>query len=96
MTEKFTLQQVQRDCRTVQLHERAVPALALRVDGLRDEFLAGACFAFDQNCGVCRGHNPNLIQYSIERLARPNDAFEFIPGLAAALWLFELFIQVNV
>src|ERR1700730_2511791 len=50
MTEKLAFQESEGECGTVQLHERATPAAAVCMNGMRDEFFAGTCFPFDENC----------------------------------------------
>src|SRR5882724_12974137 len=52
MTEELAFEQPQRDRRAVELDERPIPAPAVCVNGLRDKFLAGTGFTFDENCGI--------------------------------------------
>ena len=47
--------------RAVHLDERLVPAPAVRVDGPREQFLAGAGLAIDEHGGVGRRHAGDLV-----------------------------------
>ncbi len=64
MTKEFALEESQGNGRAVQLHEGAIRAPAVHVDGVRHEFLASARFAFNQNRRIGGGNGSNLTQYS--------------------------------
>src|SRR5579884_89608 len=49
VTEKFILQQVLIECRAIHGHEGLVLARAVHVDGLGDQFLAGAGLTLDED-----------------------------------------------
>jgi hypothetical protein len=49
MPEEFAFEKACRDCRAVELDERAAAAPAMHVDRLGDEFFPGAGLSFDQN-----------------------------------------------
>jgi hypothetical protein len=96
MTEELAFQQSQWDRRAVQLHERPIPAPAVRVDGLRNQLFAGTRFTFDENRGVGRGLGSNLIQYSPESRARPYNAFEPIPAFSCIAMRLYVSIERDV
>ena len=73
MAEELALQESQRNRRAVQSYERPVPALAVGVNGLRDEFFTRARFALDENGRVGWGDRPNLIQDLTKHCARSHD-----------------------
>jgi hypothetical protein len=76
MPEEFTLQQAQRDRRTVQLHEGPAPAAAVHMDGACNELFASARFALDEDGGVGGRHGSDLLQDSTQGRARPYHAFK--------------------
>ena len=55
VAKKFTLNQLRRDCRAVDLHEGAGGAAAGRMESARDKFLAGAVAAGNQDAGFGGG-----------------------------------------
>jgi hypothetical protein len=59
VTEELALEQIRRDCRAVERHERAVAARADAMDGPCNDFLAGAGFAGDEHRGVAVGDQPD-------------------------------------
>ena len=62
MAEQLTFEQCFGDCRAVDSYKRLVAATAVAVDVAGDEFLPGAAFAVDQNCGIlCRHPGDELI-----------------------------------
>ena len=61
IAEELALDEVLGDGRAVQLDEDAVAAQALRVDGARDELLAGAGFAIDQHAAIGGRHELDLL-----------------------------------
>ena len=80
MTEELAFEKSQRDRRAIQFHKRSIAASAACVNSLRDELFAATCFPFYENRRVGGRHDPNLIQYSAKSLARPYNAFKFIPA----------------
>jgi hypothetical protein len=65
MAEQLTLQQIQWNCGTIELHEIAIAPRAEVMDGASDEFLAGSRFAFNQHRGICWGDDHELIQHAL-------------------------------
>ena len=53
----------------VELDEDAIAAQAFRVDGARDELLAGAGFAIDEDAAVGGRHEPDLLAQRLDRHA---------------------------
>ena len=51
------------------LDERPVPAVAVHVDGARDEFLARTGFAANEHCGIGGRDPTNLLQDAAKRHA---------------------------
>src|SRR5580704_347519 len=96
MTEQLAFQEAQWDCRAVQLDERAIPAAAVCVNGVRDELFAGTCFPLDENRGVGGGHDPNLIQYATKGPARSYNAFKFNPVFWSIVLRFQILIEIHV
>ncbi len=60
-SEQFALEQAGRDGAAIDRDERLRRAAAHAVDHARDEFLAGAGFAFDENRGVDRRRERDLL-----------------------------------
>ncbi len=61
MTEQLALDQVFRNGGAIHFDEHFVLARTLRVDGLRDEFLARPRFTEDEDTAVGRGHELDLL-----------------------------------
>src|ERR1035438_8571630 len=66
MTEKFALQEIRRDGRTIHFHERAVGERAFAMDMRGQQFLACSRFALDENAGVGAGRERRLFHYAEE------------------------------
>ena len=62
MPKQRALQQIHRHAAAVDRHKGFVGALALQVDGFRDQFFAGAAFALNKNRAAARGH----LRYKIQ------------------------------
>src|SRR6266404_1935449 len=78
MAEQFALEQSRRNRGAIHSDERLVAARTSIVDGASDEFLARPCFAEDENRGVGRSHDFDLIQRSREGSAPADKVLEFI------------------
>src|SRR5665213_798877 len=59
MAEQFTLDHAVRERLAIDRDERTLGALAPVMQHPRDQFLAGAAFAFDQSSGASRCHLPD-------------------------------------
>src|SRR4029077_18174738 len=53
MTEQFAFQKIQRNRRAIELYKGTPAALTGLVNGVSDEFLAGAGFPLDEDSRVC-------------------------------------------
>ena len=73
MAEQFALDQVFGNGGAVDLDEHGVLAQALRVDGARRQFLAGAGFAVDQHAAVGGRHQRNLLAQRLHGNAVAHD-----------------------
>jgi hypothetical protein len=96
MAEELAFEKSERDCRAVQLNERAIPAAALHMDRVRNELLAGARFPFDENRRVGGSHGSNLIRYFTNRLARPYNALKPIPAFSCIILRLQVLIEADV
>src|SRR5262249_23261373 len=78
-----------RQRRAVDLDERPATAWAPRMDGARDQLLSGAGLAEDEDRGVRRRHQLDLLEGVRQRPALPDDLLEVVGGL-------DLFLQLQV
>ena len=76
VAEQLRLDQVLRDRRAVDLDERALGALAVVVDRVGDQLLAGAVLALDQDVGVAAGHALHQLEHLVHLLALADDVAE--------------------
>jgi hypothetical protein len=67
--EELAFEEFRRNGRAVHLDERPVAAVALQVDGARNEFLARTGLAFNQHSGEGGRDDLNLIQDGAQRRA---------------------------
>jgi hypothetical protein len=93
MTEELTFKESQRDGRAIELHEGLISAPAVSVDRVSDEFFAGAGFTFDQNRGVRRGYDSNLVQDSTESCARPYNVLK--PVLVLSCTTLPIYVLIE-
>ena len=87
MTEQLALEESQWDGRAIQLHEGPFAPPAVRVDGLSYELFAGTCFTFDENCGVRGRDGSNLVHYSPESRAGPDNVFKSVSLRTTRLYI---------
>jgi hypothetical protein len=76
VTKKFTLEQVERDCSTVELDQRVTAASARIVDHMRDEFLASAGLSLNENGRIRRRDPLGLLQHNSQSRAIAYDLLE--------------------
>ncbi len=69
MAEELAFEEVARDRRAVQRHERAAPARRVHVDGACDQLLAGAALALDEDGRVAVGEAADGLEDLLHRHA---------------------------
>ena len=89
MTKQLRLEQVLRQGAAVDGHERMVLPIAVEMQPARDQFLAGAAFAYDQHCAVRVGHLVNKIINLLHLPAGADNVLETIT-------ILQLLPQINV
>ena len=75
MAEEFGFDQVFRDGRAIDGHERTFGAQGVLRDATRDEFLARAAFAGDEDRRIAGGDLSDRLQHFLHRLRTADDAF---------------------
>ena len=97
MAEQFALDQSGGNRAAVDLHERPVAPLAAAVDGPREQFLAGAGFADDEDRRVGGRHALDFSQHVEQRRAVADDLVEIVLGanflLQIHVFRFEAILQ---
>ena len=78
VAEEFRFQQVLLKRRAVDLDEIARRAVGVVMDGARDQFLAGAGLAADEDGGMAPGDLADDAEYRFEGAARADDAVEVV------------------
>ncbi len=78
VAEQFRFEQVFRQRSAVEAHVRAVGARRMVVDGVGDEFLAGAGFATQQDRGVPFGDHAHLVEHPAHRRRTADDVVEAV------------------
>src|SRR5207244_6750143 len=78
VAEQFALEQSRRNRGAIHPDERLVAAGTSIVDGASDEFLARPCLTQDENRGVSRSHDLDLIERCPEGSAPADHVLEFI------------------
>jgi hypothetical protein len=79
----------------VDLDERALRPLAVVVDGVGDELLAGAVLALDQDVGLARRHALDQLEELLHLLAAADDVGELVLVLQLLLQLDVLGLQLG-
>jgi len=87
--EELALHQTRRDCAAVDLDQGAATPSAARVDGARDQLLAGARLAGDQHGGVGRRHALDVAQDLQQGRARADHLDDVVLGP-------DLLLQIDV
>jgi hypothetical protein len=72
VTKQFTLQQAKRNGRAAQLDEGTIAAVAVGVNGSRDDLFAGARLALNQDRAIRLPYDAYLIPNSLKLRARSN------------------------
>src|SRR5262249_48954931 len=85
VTEELALDQPARQRGAVDLDERPAAARAPRVDRARDQLLSAAGLAEDEDRGVRRRHQIDLLEGVRQRAALPDDLLEVVDGLNLVL-----------
>ena len=80
VAEELRLEQVAGHGGAVDADERLVGARARRVDGLRDDLLAGAALAVDEDVGVDGGRAPRHGDGALQARALADDVVEAVAG----------------
>ena len=80
MAEQFRFEQRFRDGTAVDGHERAIAPRTGAMDGLCEQFLAGAALAAQQNAGVADGDQLGSRQHGLERRIAGDDALLPVAG----------------
>ena len=93
VAEERRLQQLRRHRARVDGNERPVAARRVRVDCLRDQLLARAALALDQNGGAARRNLRDEVEEAKHGLALADDIFEVVALLQRALELNDLFFS---
>src|SRR5262249_8921395 len=94
VTEELALDEPARQRRTVDLDERPAAARAPRVDRARDQLLSSAGLAEDEDRGVRRRHQIDLLEGARQRPALPDDLLEVVDGLDLVLEVTVLAVQL--
>jgi hypothetical protein len=79
VTKKLTFQQIQRNGSAIQSYERAPASRAEVVNGVRDQFFAGACLPLDKNGGIGRRHASDFFKDRFQSSAPAYDLLESAP-----------------
>src|SRR5258705_2328911 len=69
VTEQFAFEQAKGNCRTIDSYERLFAPQTSFVDRAGDKFLPGSCLTEDENRGISRRHNLDLVERSVEQSA---------------------------
>ncbi len=91
--EQLALEQVLRQRRAVDGHERPVAARALIVDGARDQLLAGSALAEEQHRGVGGGHRRDEAEDVTNARRLADDAAQMAGACQLALELAGMSAQ---
>src|SRR6202022_4521698 len=91
VAKKLAFQQVQRNGSAIQFHEGASAPRADVVNRARNQLLAGACFALDQNGGICRRDAFDLFEHRLQSSTVAYELLEsaFIRNLITTSEIFE-------
>ena len=81
MTEQFAFQEIKGNSRAIQLDECTPASRACFVNGLGNQFLAGAGFAVNQNGRVGGCNTSDLFKHRFKRTARPDNLLKCTRGL---------------
>ncbi len=95
MAEPLALEEPRGRGGAVHRHERPAPALARRVNRPRDELLARAGLAEQQDAGIGRGHRGDLAQDAFQRPAFADDLSEML-GAADLFFEIDIFVREAV
>ena len=90
VTEQLRLDQVLRDRRAVDLDERALVPLAVEVNRVGDELLAGAVLALQENVRLARRDALDQVEELLHLLALADHVLELVAVLQARLELLVL------
>jgi len=93
VAEDFTLQQVFRERRAMHRDERPARPPAGLMNGLRDQFLAGARLALDEDGRLRRRHQAHLIDHRLQLLRMADDVLELELLVEPLVELFHLHLQ---
>ncbi len=93
MAEQLALDQPGRDRSTVDLHERALAALAAAVDRAREQLLSGPRLAENEHGRVRRCNQLDPAESLKERCARPYDLVEVVLGADLLLEVYVLGLE---
>src|SRR5690348_14527875 len=96
VAEHLALEKACRDGGAVEFDEGGLAARAEIVDGARQQFLAGAGFAVNQNRGVGGGDGFDLFEYGLQRGSLSDDFLEAMVGADLAFQVDFLFRQSRV
>src|SRR5580692_3092968 len=73
VAKQLTLEESKRDCGAIQFHESLLAATAEFMYCTRNEFFAGSRLSQDQHAGICRGHDRDQAQRSLQRRTLSDD-----------------------
>ncbi len=93
VAEQLRLDQVLRDGRAVDLDERPFGPLAVVVDGVGDQLLAGAVLTLDEDVRFARRHALDELEEVLHLLALADDVLELVAILQLLLQLLVLVDQ---
>ena len=93
MAEQLAFEQAGGNGGAIELDERSVLAATQAMDGLGDQFLAGAGLAENQDRGLTRGDRCHLVEDLLERRTVTNDLGELPFGPDFAFQVLPLFVE---
>jgi len=85
VAEQVRLEQVRREAARVHRDEGSIGSRRVRVDGPRDQFLAGAALPFDQDRRPARRRLDDQVEHSAHRRALADDVVEAVVALLQVL-----------